>query len=107
MSRLQDSLAERVKLAMRTPAELDILKKYEERTTKFRKLFQNKDFAEYLKLEEEMNDPRIVIAYHCSDAHCESLKAKIRDFWTRQRVLNKLKESNGTGTRAQSHPARR
>lgn len=95
MSRLQEELQKRQQGPVRSPDELKILEKYQERVAKFRNLFKNKDFGEYLKLEAEMNDPRIVIAHKCSDATCESLKQKIRDFWNRQRVLEKLK-TNGT-----------
>ena len=102
MSRLRDELQKRTTQETRTPAELESLKRFDERVNKFKKLFANKDFAEYLKLEEEMNDPRIVVAHKCSDPVCESLKAKIRDFWNRQRVLAKLKGGNGTPLRSRS-----
>ena len=92
MSRLHDELQKRNQAPIRTPTEQAILEKYEERVSKFHKLFANKDFAEYLKLEAEMNDPMIVIAHKCSDPVCEGLKMKIRDFRNRQRVLAKLKE---------------
>jgi hypothetical protein len=106
MSRLQEELQKRQAGPIRSADELKILERYEERVGKFQKLFANKDFAEYLKLEEEMNDPRIVIAYKCSDPQCESLKAKIRDFWNRQRVLAKLKGTNGTALRTHPEPHR-
>lgn len=99
MSRLQDELAKRAGQETRSPAELDTLKRYEARVNTFHKLFANKDFAEYLKLEAEMNDPRIVVAHKCSDPVCEALKMKIRDFQNRQRVMDKLKGTNGHGDR--------
>lgn len=92
MTRLHDELQRRAEPTGRTPAEAAILEKYEARVAKFRALFRNKDFAAYLQLESEMNDPKIVIAYKCSDPLCESLKQKIRDFWNRQRVMDKLKD---------------
>jgi hypothetical protein len=92
MSRLQEELRRRATPRGRTATEAEILKTYDARVAKFRTLFRNKDFAEYLKLEAEMNDPKIVIALKCADPVCESLKQKIRDFWNRQRVLAKLQE---------------
>lgn len=96
MSRLQEELAKRADAPRPyTAAEQASLDRYTERMTKFKNLARNKDFAEYLKLEAEMNDPKIVIAHKCSDVTCESLKQKIRDFWNRQRLLTKLQESDG------------
>lgn len=92
MSRLQEELQRRATTHGRTTAETEILNTYDARVSKFRTLLRNKDFAEYLKLEAEMNDPKIVIAHKCTDPLCESLKQKIRDFWNRQRVLAKVAE---------------
>lgn len=103
MSRLEEELAARVKMDLRTPAQQAVIQAYEQRITKFKKLFANKEFEEYLKLEAEMNDPKIVIAHKCSDPACEALKQKIRDFWNRQRVLDKLRPTNGT-QRTRSQP---
>lgn len=95
MSRLQDELARRAAPRPHTTAEAESLEKFEARMSRFRALSKNKDFAEYLKLEAEMNDPKIVVAYKCTDPACESLKQKIRDFWNRQRVLAKVQASHG------------
>lgn len=98
MSRLQDELHRREAVPpMRTPAEEAVLLRYQDRVTKFQALMKNKDFAEYLKFEAEMNDPKIVIAYKCTDPTCESVKQKIRDYWNRLRVLEKVK-TNGHAT---------
>lgn len=101
MSRLNDELLRRSAQQgiprERTPDELAAIKRFDERIGKFKKLLANKEFAEYLQLEAEMNDPKIVIAHKCTDPVCESLKQKIRDFWNRQRVLEKV--SNGAGRR--------
>lgn len=105
MSRLQDELQKRTGAPVRSPHDQAMLNQFQERVTKFRKLFQNKEFAEYLKLEAEMNDPKIVIAHKCSDPVCESLKQKIRDFGNRQRVMEKLKANGTTRTGTQSHRA--
>ena len=106
MSRLQDALNQRAAAlpTERTPAEQAILDKFQERVGRLQSLVKNKDFAEYLKLEAEMNDPKIVIAHKCSDPICESLKAKIRDFWKRQLVLQKV-TTNGAGARTQPRRA--
>lgn len=88
MSRLQDELAKRVAAPRPyTDAEQAIRQKYEARKASLGKLAKNKDFLEYLKLEEEMNNPQIVIAHKCSDPVCEGLKAKIRDFQSRKKLL--------------------
>jgi hypothetical protein len=106
MSRLHDELQKRAQ-PVRSPHDQAILDKFQDRVAKFKNLFKNKDFAEYLKLEAEMNDPKIVIAHKCSDPVCESLKQKIRDFGNRQRVMEKLKANGTAGTGAQSHRAPR
>lgn len=103
MSRLQDRLqARRLDEPLRTPAEQAAITAYQERVASFQKLFHNKDFTAYLQLEEEMNDPKIVIAHKCSDVTCEALKQKIRDYWNRRKVLEKVKGLNGTAKRTRS-----
>jgi len=92
MSRLQDELQKRREPPKRTPAEEATIKKYQDRISRLRKLVKNKDFEEYLKLEEEMNDPRIVIAHRCTDATCEALKHKIREYWKRQQVMKRVQD---------------
>jgi hypothetical protein len=106
VSRLHDELQKRSQ-PVRSPHDQAIIDQFQERVTKFRNLFKNKDFAEYLKLEAEMNDPKIVIAHKCSDPVCESLKQKIRDFGNRQRVMEKLKANGTERPSAQSHRASR
>ena len=95
MSRLHEELSKRAGRVSHTPEEAAILQRYEQRVEKFKKLMASSDFQEYLKLEAEMNDPRIVIAHKCTDPVCESMKTKIRDFWQRQRVLEKV-STHGT-----------
>lgn len=106
MSRLQEELEKRS--AQQTPhtkAQLETLQKFEQRVGSLRTLLKNKDFREYLKLEEEMNDPRIVIAHDCTDSTCMALKRKVRDFWNRQKVLQKVM-TNGAVSSSQSGKAR-
>lgn len=90
MSRLEDELRKRTEQRTVPQIEDDIRKRYEARKGKLAKLAKSKDFQEYLKLEEEMNDPKIVVAHKCTDPVCESLKAKIRDFWKRRQLLEKV-----------------
>lgn len=107
MSRLQDELRKRE--AAQTPytqAQEKILERFATRTSAFANLLKNKDFKEYLKLEEEMNDPMIVVAHDCSDSVCMAMKRKIRDFRKRQQVLEKVGSNGATGTRPQSHSGR-
>lgn len=88
MSRLQQELDKRAtEPRTYTDAEVAIRKKYEERKASLCKLAKSKDFLEYLKLEEEMNNPQIVIAHKCSDPTCEGLKNKIRDYQARKKLL--------------------
>lgn len=88
MSRLQKELDKRAaEPRTYTEAEQAIRQKYEERKVCLTNLTKNKDFKEYLKLEEEMNNPQIVIAHKCSDPVCEGLKAKIRDYQARKKLL--------------------
>lgn len=88
MSRLQKELDKRAaEPRSYTDAELAIREKYEARKASLVNLTKNKDFKEYLKLEEEMNNPQIVIAHKCSDPVCEGLKAKIRDYQARKKLL--------------------
>lgn len=103
MSRLQDRLQDRFNAEpVRTPAEQAALDRYNERIASFSKLFANKDFEAYLKLEEEMNDPKIVIAHKCTDTTCEALKQKIRDYWNRRKVMEKVKVQHGPAQRSRS-----
>lgn len=91
MSRLQDEIDKRnATVSPEMAARLDSLKSFEERVQSLGTLLKNKDFRTYLKLEEEMNDPRIVIAHDCTDSTCMALKRKVRDFWNRQKVLDKV-----------------
>lgn len=88
MTRLQKELEKRAaEPRTYTDAEQAIRKKYDERKASLGNLAKNKDFLEYLKLEEEMNNPQIVIAHKCSDPTCEGLKAKIRDYQARKKLL--------------------
>ena len=88
MSRLQDELKKRMDAPRTyTEAEQAIRDKYDARKESLSKLAKNKDFLEYLKLEEEMNNPQIVIAHKCSDPVCEGMKAKIRDYQSRKKLL--------------------
>lgn len=108
MSRLQAELQKRQAAEPSyTEAEAEIRQRFEARKASLQKLQGNKDFQEYLLLEAEMNDPKIVIAHVCSDATCESLKKKIRDYWKRQRLLEKVQEMDGQRPRTQSHRASR
>jgi hypothetical protein len=63
---------------------------YNAKKASLQKLSSNKDFQVYLQIEAEMNDPKIVIAHNCTDAICMSLKHKIRDYWKRSRLLEKI-----------------
>lgn len=88
MSRLREELDKRAATPPTyTQAEQAIRAKYAARKESLSKLTKNKDFQEYLKLEEEMNNPQIVIAHKCSDPVCEGLKAKIRDYQARKKLL--------------------
>lgn len=88
MSRLQDELTKRAQEPRPyTDAERAIREKYTARKASLATLLKNKDFKEYLQLEEEMNNPQIVIAHKCSDPVCEGLKAKIRDYQARKKLL--------------------
>lgn len=108
MSRLQEELQKRQQAEPSyTDAEAEIRRRYEARKASLQKLQANKDFQEYLQLEAEMNDPKIVIAHVCHDPVCESLKKKIRDYWQRQRLLEKVQERDGPRPRPQSHRASR
>ena len=107
MSRLQDELQKRA--GAPTPyeqAQQKIIARFEERTKAFLSLLKNKDFKEYLKLEEEMNDPMIVVAHDCSDSVCMAMKRKIRDFRKRQQVLEKVGANGTTRPGPQSHSGR-
>ena len=98
MSRLQEELQKRA-VAPRTYTEAEeaIRSRYETRKASLLALSKNKDFKTYLQLEAEMNNPDIVIAHKCSDPICEGLKAKIRDYRTRQRLLATIQTQNGSG----------
>jgi hypothetical protein len=96
MSRLQDELSKRATKPGYTQAEQDTMERFNKRVSSLQTLLKNKDFKEYLKLEEEMNDPKIVIAHDCSDSTCMALKRKVRDFWNRKKVLDKV--TNGTSS---------
>jgi hypothetical protein len=88
MSRLQQELNKRAQEPRTyTDAERAIKDKYDARKASLVSLSKNKDFKEYLKLEEEMNNPQIVIAHKCGDPVCEGLKAKIRDYQARKKLL--------------------
>ena len=87
MSRLHDELEKRMKGRTLTPPEQDAIDKYNLRVASFQSLLKNKEFREYLKLEEEMNDPKIIVAHDCSDPVCMALKRKVGDFWNRKKVL--------------------
>jgi hypothetical protein len=77
--------------------EAQVRARYEAKKASLVNLAGNKDFKAYLTIEAEMNDPKIVIAHDCSDPVCMSLKRKIRDFWKRQRLLEKLQEESVNG----------
>ena len=96
MSTLHEKLQRRAESPEDYQAQ--VLERFQARKASLLKLSTNKDFKEYLKLEEEMNDPKIVIAHDCTDPVCMGLKRKIRDFWKRKRLLEKLHE-NGKAPR--------
>ena len=91
MSRLREQMeARQAEPRVYTEAEQVIRARYEARKTSLVNLAKNKDFKAYLELEREMNNPAAVIAHKCSDPVCEALKAKIRDFHKRERLLATL-----------------
>jgi hypothetical protein len=92
MSRLQDELKKRAEPRPYTEAEQEIRKRFEADKKNLRAIQAHKGFQKYLQIEEEMNDPRLVIAHKCSDPTCESMKAKIRDFQKRKQMLAKVLE---------------
>jgi len=96
MSRLQEEMAARARAeSPQMKAQQEALEKYQTRVATFTNLAKNKDFKEWLKLEEEMNDPKIVIAHDCTDSTCMALKRKIRDYWQRKRIFEAA-VTNGT-----------
>ena len=96
MSRLQEEMAARARReSPQTKAQQEALEKFATRCQQFTSLSKNKEFKEWLKLEEEMNDPKIVIAHDCTDSQCMALKRKIRDYWQRKRIFEAA-VTNGT-----------
>ncbi len=102
MSRLHDELQKRTQTPRpRTEAESASIKRREEKLSRLGALYKSKDFQVYLQIEEEMNDPKIVVAYNCTDPVCMSLKHKIRDFGNRKRLLDVAKgQTNGVRPRS-------
>lgn len=95
MSRLDERMqaratdqAERMAKAMQT---------FKDRSAKFAKLLTSKEFQEYLKFEEEMYHPDLVLALHCTDPKCEAMKMNIRLFRQRKKALaGAVKASHAT-----------
>lgn len=102
MSRLTEELKKRAEPRVYSDAERAILARYEADKKNLKELQAHKGFQKYLQIEEEMNDPRLVIAQKCSDPACEALKAKIRDFQKRKQMLAKVLEDASAGIHQQS-----
>ena len=91
MSRLHQELQKRGHQERTvSDAEDDIRKRYEAKRASLEKLGKSKDFDVYLKIEEEMNNPMIVVAKDCTDPACMALKHKIRDFTKRKQLLERV-----------------
>ncbi len=99
MSKVHEKMQQRAESTNPEDYRTQMIAKAHARSALFGKLFASKEFQEYLKFEEEMYNPEIVVAYKCTDATCESMKKNIRLFRQRRKAL----DSTRTKAHGQSH----